>query len=88
MTIPTRSGDLRPYKDRVFIYMGKNKGWIPQMSVLNCNKPRTWNLLTEEKNSSFHYLERKDGKDKRLLIYLYHEKKWVDFDKFTHTPDW
>ena len=88
MDTPKNSGSLRPYKDKLFIYMGKERGWKPQLSVLNCNKPRVWALLTDEKNSTFHFLERKEGKKVTRLIYLASSQEWVPFTLDVHTPSW
>lgn len=69
------------------MYMGKERGgWRPQLSVLNCNKPRVWQLLTAPKQATFHYLERKDTKQR--LIYDVQNSTFIDFQEKSHTPDW
>ena len=56
--IPQKSGDLRPFKDRVWIYLGEERGWRPQLSVQNCNKNIVWELLTASPQNLTHRLER------------------------------
>lgn len=76
--------ELVPFKDKIFIYLGKEKGWKPQLSVLNCNKIRVWELLTLHKESTFHYIERSHLKQK--LIYNSDTKQFVDFQPDFHSP--
>lgn len=80
-----KSKDLVPFKDKVFIYLGKKKGWRPQLSVLNCNKARVWQLLTLPKESTFHYIERTHLKE--TLIYNLETEKFVEFQPDIHTPE-
>lgn len=79
------AGDLIPYKDTLYIYMGVDKGgWRIQLSVLNCNKPKIWKMLTESPSCTFHYLERSTTKEK----FIYDGEKFVDFSPEIHTPNW
>jgi hypothetical protein len=55
MNPPKHAGYLRPYLDVVYIYLPK-KGWIPQLSVLNCNREQVWKILTDKKLAKIHYL--------------------------------
>lgn len=79
-TPPPSAGDLQVTLDTIWIYISK---WRPQISVKNCNKIQLWNLLTEERNSKFHLLERKSdisGKEKNYFIYNFQTKEWSPFN--------
>lgn len=80
----TNPADLIPYKDVVYIYLGKDKGWRVQLSVLNCNRVKIWNLLTVHPNNTFHYLERKITNE----TLIFDGEKFVEFDELRHTPEW
>ena len=64
--------------------MGKDRGWRVQLSVLNCNKPKIWKMLSEYPSSTFHYLERKSTGENLI----FDGEKFVDFNESVHTPDW
>ena len=67
--------------------MGADRGgWRPQLSVLNCNRQKIWVLLTDPKQATFHYLERKVTKEK--LIYDIESQKFIPFIENEHTPNW
>lgn len=53
---PKNSGDLRPFKDHVWINV-KSK-WRRQLTIKACNRVASWELLTHPQYSKIRALER------------------------------
>lgn len=55
---PKNAGELRPFKDHVWINLKGN--WRIQKTVKNCNRQSSWDLLTHPKYSKIHLLQRSE----------------------------
>jgi hypothetical protein len=71
---PSKDKDLINFSDTVWIKILHK--WRPQISARNCNKAQLWNLLTSEKESTFHALERKKGNQKEYFLFDYPSSTW------------
>lgn len=83
MTPPKHSGELRVDLDHVWINLKGN--WRVQKTVRNCSRNSSWSLLTHEKYSKIHALERKNklnGKVKDSKFYKYDSSdgSWIELD--------
>jgi hypothetical protein len=72
---PENSGDFVNFSDTVWINLN---GWRPQLSIRNCNKAAMWGILTTERESKFHCLERIRGNEKRYFQFYFPTQQWVE----------
>ena len=75
---PESSKDLVNFQDTVWIKIFDK--WKPQTSAKNCNKGQLWSLLTLEKESTFHFLERKQGTKKGYFMFNFQSQEWKEID--------
>jgi hypothetical protein len=79
---PKNANELRNFLDHVWIYLGQ---WKRQKTVKNCSRKSAWELLTHEKYSKIHALERQsklNGKPQtsEFLFFDFSSSSWVVMD--------